>query len=247
MLYQLGAVPYWNSLPLIHYLQEKPRLEVPAALARLLKIGEIDIATAPIVTWFENPHYTLIPEICIGSKGAVRSVKLFFTSPEINPYNVKTIYLDMESRTSALLLKVLLKFKYGRDLNEIQFFHPIPPRHVEAKLLIGDKAMLEMSVAADLDLGHEWTEWTHLPFVFAAWMSRHGEVSEKAIHELKEARDRGIKHVAATIPQKTLLPFDTIKSYLENLNFLLGPSEEKAIMLFKDYLLKGNLLSTSHS
>ncbi len=242
MLYHLGAVPYWNSLPLIHYLAEKPRLEVPAALVRLLKIGEIDIATAPIVAWFENPHYTLIPDICIGSKGAVRSVKLFFTSPDITPHNVKTIYLDMESRTSALLLKVLLKFKYGRDLSDIQFFHPIPPKHVEAKLLIGDKAMLEMSVAADLDLGQEWTDWTGLPFVFAAWMSRHPEVSEKAIQELKEARDQGIKNIAATIPLKTALPFETIKSYLENLNYTMGSHEEKAISLFRQYCIEANLL-----
>ncbi|QQR80112.1 MAG: menaquinone biosynthesis protein [Deltaproteobacteria bacterium] len=246
MLYHLGAVPYWNSLPLIHYLplDEKPRLEVPAALARLLKIGEIDIATAPIVTLFENPHYTLIPGVCIGSRGAVKSVKLFFTSPEVTVHNVKTIYLDMESKTSALLLKVLLKFKYGRDLNDIQFFHPLPPRHVEGKLLIGDKAMLELPTNPALDLGEEWTSWTGLPFVFAAWMSRHPEVSDKAIQELQQARDQGVKNIASVIPHKTSLPFEVIKSYLENLNYFLGTEETKAIALFKDYIFKAELLKS---
>src|SRR5262249_17994769 len=112
MLYKLGAVAYLNALPLIHYLEERPRLEAPAPLARLLKSGEVDIATAPIVSWFENPHYSLVPGICIGSNGPVGSVKIFFTAPDITAENVRTIYLDMESKTSALLLKVLLKFKY---------------------------------------------------------------------------------------------------------------------------------------
>ena len=168
MLYKLGAVAYLNALPLIHYLEERPRLEPPAPLARLLKIGELDIATAPVVALFENPKYTLVPGVCIGSNGPVGSVKVFFTSPDINLQNVRTIYLDMESKTSALLLKVLLKFKYGRNLDEITFFHPIPPRSCEAKLLIGDKAMKELAVAPAADLGYEWTSWTKLPFVFAA-------------------------------------------------------------------------------
>ncbi len=242
MLYQLGAVPYWNSLPLIHDLPEKPRLEVPAALARLLKIGEIDVATAPIVTLFENPHYSLVPGICIGSRGAVKSVKIFFASPDINAHNVKSIYLDMESRTSALLLKVLLKFKYGRKLDDIQFFHPIPPRHVEGKLLIGDKAMLEIATGPSLDLGQEWSEWTKLPFVFAAWISRHPEIGDKTVKILQEARDRGIGHIASVIPPHPALPFETVKEYLENLNYFLGDGETKAIALFKDYIQEGRFL-----
>ena len=244
MLYTLGAVPYWNALPLIHYLPTTPRLEVPAALSRLLKIGEIDIATAPIVTLFENPQYTLVPEICIGSRGDVKSVKLFFNSPDVTIHTVKTIYLDMESKTSALLLKVLLKYKYGRDLNEIQFFHPIPPKHVEAKLLIGDKAMLEIPTNPALDLGSEWSSWTGLPFVFAAWISRHPEVSEKAVAELQTARDQGVKNIASVISPKTTLPFEMIKSYLENLNYTLGANEHKAIQLFKNYIFKAELLKS---
>src|SRR5579885_1506244 len=112
MLYKLGAVPYLNALPLIHYLKERPRLEAPAPLTRLLKIGEVDIATAPVAALFENPHFTLIPGMCIGANGPVGSVKVFFMSPGLTLQNARTIYLDMESKTSALLLKVLLKFKY---------------------------------------------------------------------------------------------------------------------------------------
>lgn len=242
MLYKLGAVPYLNALPLIHYLKERPRLEPPAPLARLLKIGEVDIATAPIVTLFENPDYALVPGVCIGSNGPVGSVKLFFTGPDVTVQNVKTIYLDMESKTSALLLKVLLQFKYGRNLDEITFFHPIPPRHCEAKLLIGDKAMKELAIAPPLDLGDEWTSWTGLPFVYAAWISRHGDVSDRAIEELVFARDQGVGHIASVIPQQTVFPFETVKTYLENLVYTLGPKEMEGLNLFRNYVAHAGFL-----
>lgn len=238
MLYTLGAVPYLNALPLIHYLKERPVLAAPAPLTRLLRIGEIDIATAPIVTWFENPDFTLIPEICIGSNGAVGSVKLFFLEPGITIENIKTIYLDMESRTSSMLLKVLLQYKYGRNLDEITFYHPLPPRHVQAKLLIGDKAMKEISGFPPIDLGYEWTSWTGLPFVYAAWVSRHPEVSERAIQDLRTARDKGIANIASVIPTNTPFSFELIKNYLENIVYHLGNKECEGMELFRDYLLR---------
>lgn len=239
MLYKLGAVSYLNTLPLIHYLKERPVLAPPAALARFLRVGDVDIATVPIVAYFENPHYTLIPGICIGSHGPVQSVKLFFNSPDIHIHNVKTIYLDMESKTSIMLLKVLLQFKFRRNLGEITFYHgyhPLPSREVEAKLLIGDKAMKEIPISPPLDLGEEWTAWTGLPFVYAAWVSRRPEVSERAIAELTEARDSGIRNLRSVIPTDLSFPYPMVEDYLKNLNYVLGPGETEGMMLFRDYL-----------
>ncbi len=247
MLYKLGAVSYLNALPLIHYLKECPRLEPPAALARLLKIGEVDIATAPVAVLFENPHYTLVPGACIGSNGPVGSVKVFFSEPGVTLANLQNVYLDLESKTSALLLKVLLKFKYGRNLDEITFFHPIPPRQCQAKLLIGDKAMKELPVHPPADLGQEWTSWTGLPFVFAAWISRLPEVSERAISELQEARDQGLKNIRSVIPEKSVFPFETISTYLEKLVYVLGPKEMEGLNLFRDYVQRGGFLQEPKS
>ncbi len=236
MLYKLGAVSYLNALPLIHNLPERPVLAPPAALARLLRIGEVDIATAPVTTLFENPHYTLIPGVCIGSNGPVQSVKLFFTRPGVDMRNVRSIYLDMESNTSIQLLKILLRFKYERNLDEITFYHPLPVREIEGKLLIGDKAMKEISEHPSVDLGAEWTSWTGLPFVFAAWISRHPEVSERAIQELNDARDQGIANIPSIIPINASLPLQTIIDYLKNLVFHLGPREIEGMELFRSYV-----------
>ncbi len=252
MLYKLGAVPYLNALPLIHYLEKKPTHAAPSALARLLKIGEVEIATAPIAALFENPHYSLIPGICIGSNGPVRSVKLFFRSEKINAENIRSIYLDIESRTSALLLKVLLRFKYGRRLDEIDFMTPIPFHAMEGQLLIGDKAMRELPEVPPLDLGYEWTSWTGLPFVYAAWISRLSETSDRALEALTEARNRGVSAIPSVIPPDRVpslsrdvrLPRDLIEDYLRNIVYHLGPREIEGMELFRDYLLQAGLLET---
>lgn len=243
MPYKLGAVPYLNALPLIHYLEKKPTLAPPAALVRLLKTGAVEIATAPITALFENPHYSLIPGICIGSSGPVRSVKLFFRSKEINAENIRSITLDIESRTSALLLKVLLRFKYGRRLEEIDFITPIPFHAMEGQLLIGDKAMREFPEVPPLDLGYEWTSWTGLPFVYAAWISRLSEPGDHAIQELTEARDRGVSAIPSVIPQDARLPRALVEDYLRNIVYHLGPRETEGMELFRDYLLREGLLS----
>ena len=242
MLYKLGAVPYLNALPLIHYLKERPRLEPPAPLVRLLKLGQVDIATAPIVAAFENPQYCLVPGIGIASNGPVRSVKLFFRSDKFSVENLRSVYLDMESQTSAMLLKVLLQFKYGRNLDEIRFVTPIPTREVDAWLMIGDKAMKELPETPPLDLGYEWTSWTGLPFVYAAWLCRLPEVSERAIEELTKARDEGVANLKAVIPLETTLPFDLIEDYLRNITYRFGPKEMEGMELFRDYLLRADLI-----
>lgn len=247
MLYKLGAVPYLNSLPLIHFLQERPTLAVPAALTRLLRIGQIDIATAPVTTLFENPDYTLVPGICIGSNGPVRSVKLFFHSEKVTAENIRSIYLDMESRTSVLLLKVLLRFKYGRRLDEIDFYTPIPPREVEGRLLIGDKAFAELSEVPPLDLGYEWSAWTGLPFVYAAWISRLPAVSDRAVADLTEARNRGLASLRSVIPLEARFPVTMIEEYLKNIVYHLGPRELEGMELFRDYLLREGLVESEQA
>ena len=249
MLYKLGAVSYLNALPLIHDLKEKPRLEPPATLAQLLKMGEVDIATVPIVTWFENPSYTLIPGVCIGSHGRVLSVKLFFTSENVTLRNVTSLSLDTESRTSILLLKILLQFKYGRNLSEITFHQQPSPwkpptgTEPEAKLLIGDKAMQENPKTPSVDLGEEWTSWTGLPFVFAAWISRSNDVGERVISELNQARDQGVGNLDQVVgdylrtTKNAAFSGKIIRDYLGHIVYILGEKEKEGMELFRKYFL----------
>ncbi len=255
---KLAAVPYINALPLIYYLKEHPRLAPPAALERLLKIGEVDLATAPITTLLLNPEFRIVPGLAIGTRGPVQSVRLILKKPGMALADVRSIYLDMESRTSVLLLKVLLRFKYNLDLDKIHFMTPVPAPDVDAVLLIGDKA-LDGSVGATLrgcpapegghgegghigpplqyDLGQEWCSWTGLPFVFAAWISPKKLIDTQIIQDLTQARDRALQDLGPILDTITFLPRAAAEEYLKkNISYDLGKEEIAGIARFHGYL-----------
>lgn len=232
---KLGAVPYLNALPLIHHLPERPRLASPAALDRLLKLGEIDLATAPISTLFENARFHLVPGIAIGTRGSVKSVRLVFKKPGMTLSDVGSIYLDMESKVSTLLLKTLIHFKYKRNLSEIRFVHPLPSPDVDAALLIGDKAM-ENNQTAFLDLGYEWTSWTGLPFVFAAWIGKTPSCAPELIKTLTACRDQALTNLPSILPTvKTLSPEEAERYFTKNICYQLDKEEIEGMKCFHAY------------
>lgn len=235
---RLGAVPYLNAVPLIRYLPRAPRLAVPAALDRLLKLDELDLATAPIVTLFENPSYQLVPGIGIGTRGSAKSVRLIFNKPGLTLSDAESIYLDMESKTSAILLKILLRCKYNRDLTKIQFIHPLPTPEADAALVIGDKAMRNppSKGSSSLDLGEEWTKWTGLPFVFAGWVGRVATLPNEWIKILQESRNRSLQKMEEWIGEVPFLSKEEARSYFtENISYRLGEEEIEGLRRFHAY------------
>lgn len=234
---KLGAVPYLNALPLIRYLPEQPLLAPPAALDRLLRLGEIDLATAPISTLFENPNYRMVPGLCIATRREVKSVCLFFKKPGLTLQDVGSIYLDLESKVSALLLKVILHFKYKRDLKAIRFFHPLPSPEADAHLLIGNKAMsAEVKDDPSMDLGLEWTSWTGLPFVFAGWIGRVPELPAPLLSSLKNSVRETFLHLETILGEPLPVKRDVARSYLkENVCYELGEKEIEGMRRFHAY------------
>ncbi len=240
---RLGAVPYLNTLPLIHFLPEKPRLAPPAVLDRLLKLGEVDLATAPIITLLENPQFRVVPGLAIGCRGPVKSVRLIFKKTGMTLADCRSIYLDMESRTSILLLKVLLHFRFGRNLEQIRFFHPLPSPEADAMLLIGNKALQEYENSPSLDLGLEWCRWTGLPFVFAAWIGRLPECPPDLIESLHAAHLKGMANLDQLLSENQILRKEEAKEYLhQNVSFELGEEEAEGIKRFHSHLKELGLI-----
>jgi len=239
----LGAVPYINAIPLIRGLKRPLRRASPAALDRLLRIGELQIATAPVTTLFENPSWHPLPHVAIGTKGAARSVALFTRSKEITFENVRSIYVDMESRTSALLLKVLIALKYKRPLEEINFITPVSSPDVEAKLLIGDKALREHSdpdwEGNVYDLGTEWTEWTGLPFVFACWVSTQKVTDTALIDELKNCVTTNLESLSEWSSEIEGFDPKLLQEYFtQNMNYSFQDIEKEGLISFYNCLKK---------
>jgi chorismate dehydratase len=237
-LLRLGVVSYLNAHPLVHGLDAEPgvRLErgVPSQVARRLHAGAVDLGMIPSIEYAFG-HYAIVPGIAIGSRGPVRSVFLYLSRPL---EQVRRVALDTSSRTSATLLRVLLRERLGRDPQYI----PMAPQLVDmlavadAALLIGDPALDQESAVAKLDMGEEWTRQTGLPFVYAFWAGPPGVVTPAGVARLRSALAEGLgalPSIAARHANGAPGRVTAYESYLrDNVVYRLGEEEIAGLQEF---------------
>lgn len=196
---RLGAVSYLNTKPLIYGLDAIPeqfdvRFDVPAVCAMLLHEGRVDLGLIPAIEYLRGAEdYWIVPDVAIASDGDVASVAVFSKVPIAQ---VRSLALDVSSRTSAALTRILCAKRWGIA----PAFTPSAPDldtmlvTADAALVIGDPA-LEIDAAArglvKYDLGGEWRALTGLPFVYAMWTGRQGAVSPSQCAALLAARQQG--------------------------------------------------------
>ncbi|MEM1165402.1 MAG: menaquinone biosynthesis protein [Planctomycetota bacterium] len=208
---RLGAVSYLNTLPVIEGLGKlegvRLTLTPPSELAPLLEAGEVDVALCSSVdyTRARAPLSVLPAAGCIACDGPTMTVRLFSSVP-IDA--ITTVATDVDSHTSATLLDVLLRERWGRRAT----FEPFDaeahralidaatpgstrqPNWPEAILLIGDKVVTASPPAIhyphQLDLGEAWHELTGLPFVYAAWMCATDRADDPLIARAAVTLDR---------------------------------------------------------
>ncbi len=201
---RLGAVSYLNTRPLVDGLDAEPgvvvRFDVPARCADLVEAGEVDLGLVPIIEYARHADdYAVVPDVSIASVAAVESVALFTRQPI---ERVRTIALDVSSRTSAGLVQLLCARHWGIR----PAFVPAAPdiramlASSDAALLIGDPALFLDPASVDatkIDLGLAWREFTGLPFVWAVWAGREGAASPAVCRLLYDTRRRGVANIDA--------------------------------------------------
>jgi chorismate dehydratase len=242
---RIGAVSYLNTKPLVYGLRElAPRdelvFDLPSRLADQLAAGELDVALIPSIEYFQNPEYRIVSDACIGCRGPVMSVKLLSRVPLAQ---IRTLALDEGSRTSAALVRILLKERFGLEPKLLPF--PIDARPgaiaADALLMIGDRAMHPPAgeFVAEWDLGDEWCRWSELPFVFAMWVARPGIDAAPLAAILQQARDNGLAHlheIAEREHAAVELSFEQTLVYLrDHLYFHLGPRELQGLELYRQH------------
>jgi chorismate dehydratase len=239
---RVGAVNYLNSKPLIYDLERiAPRvrlsLDLPSRLADQLAAGLLDVGLIPIVEYLRGKDYALVPGIAIATRGPVLSVTLFSKVPWSR---IKSVALDEGSRTSAALVQVILRHRYDvrPELQPLPIDADPESINTDAVLLIGDRAMracLPGFVHA-YDLGQEWTEWTGLPFVFAAWAVRPGVelgTVEAAFHESKRLGLLNAGQIAEQEAAKLGLGAGFCRRYLSHvIRYDLGAAEIEGMNRF---------------
>jgi chorismate dehydratase len=239
---KIGAVSYLNTKPLVFQLSRfiphaDVEFDLPSRLADGLAAGRLDVALIPSIEFFQDPSYTIVSDACIACRGPVLSVKLFSRVP-MNA--VKTLALDEGSRTSAALVQILLKERFGirPKLESLSIGAGLNDTAADAVLLIGDRAIHSPAgrFVEIWDLGDQWCRWAELPFVFAMWVARQRTDIDGLESALAEARDAGVANLhsiseAEAAPLGLTVP--QCFSYLkENLHFYLGQRERQGLQLF---------------
>lgn len=210
--------------------------EYPSRLAEMLKSDEIDIGLIPVAVLPEISNYRIVGDYCIAAEDEVASVCLFSEAP-MN--EIKTIYLDYQSRSSVALLKWLMKEYWGLHAELISATDDSFREKITgttAGLVIGNRALQQRKISTFFfDLSSEWKKITGLPFVFAAWISKK-EFSPEFIRKFNEANALGLQHIDEIAEANPFPWFDLKKYYTFNISYLLDERKTQGMQKFLDTL-----------
>jgi chorismate dehydratase len=226
---RLGRISYVNMAPVFFRLDAEVDeiVGVPTELNRRLIDGEIDLAPISSIEYARNAsHLRILPQLCVGSEGAVDSIQLVSRVPL---EEVRTVAVTPESATSVVLTKVLLPDAAQVPLGE----------EADAKLLIGDAALKSAfeDPTPHYDLGRLWRERTGLPMVFAVWAAP--EPVADGVAALEEALVASL-HAARAEPERLAheaserygYPAGFLARYFEKLRYRFGPRERAGLITF---------------
>jgi chorismate dehydratase len=205
----------------------------PSRIADLMAAGELDVGLLPSAELQRIPGLAVIPGLCIAARHEARSVLLVSTVPL---GKVRRLALDVSSRTSAVLVQVLLTERWGVRPEVV----PADPdleamlTHSDAALLIGDPALAVDRERFDVvDLAAEWRDLTGLPFVFAVWAAAPGVAVDGVQTALEASYRHGMEHLDEIVARATAelgLAAHEVREYLtRHLSYRLGEQERASL------------------
>lgn len=233
--WRVAAISFLNTAPLLWGLDAEPGLRldytVPSQCAEALRAGVADIGIIPVIEMSRIPGLAALPGIAIAARAEVRSILLISRCP---PGRIRRLGLDRSSRTSAALVQILLRQRFGADFTieeQASDWRAMLAR-ADAGLLIGDPA-LRVSVSGEaaaagcevLDLAAAWYRWTGLPFVFALWAVRRDSLARAGAdgarwlcERFQRAKREGLARVedlAARWAPRLGIAAEEVRRYLE--------------------------------
>jgi len=253
--FRLSIIEYLNAVPLNHGFRHglgsglfDLRYQVPSQCAEQLRAGEVHAGLISSIEFLRIPDLRLVPGLCIASPKRVRSVLLISKVP---PDQIRTLALDASSRTSVVLVQLLLRERYGVSprVTELPPGLPAMLEAHDAALMIGDGAMRASKEGLlVLDLAEEWHAWTGLPFVFAVWAVR-GDApalpgpggTASYFHQSLELGLANLDGIVEEAWPKVGWTRRELQEYFtENIHYRLeGPEEESLCLFFRKSVAQG--------
>lgn len=250
---RISASSYSNTAPLVWsflYGKNHGKVEVildtaPARSAELLAQDRVDAALVPVIAYQMLDDVRIIPDVCVGARERVRSVCL--VTKGVNLEDVKSVSLDISSRTSVALTKIIFREFLGfePEWRDSQPDIDAMLSDSDAALLIGDPALrlsadptLQSNVIRYFDLAELWQKYTGFGFVFAMWMTRRPVMKI----DFAAARDEGLAHLDSIIANyegEICLDADEMRTYLsQNISYTIDDSMRKGLELYFELAAK---------
>lgn len=252
---RISASSYSNTAPLIWsflYGANRGHYELildnaPARSAQLLAEGRVDAALAPVISYQAGGNLSLIPEVCVGAEGEVKSVCLATNGKDLD--QVKSVSLDVSSKTSVGLTKIVFREFLGFEPKWADS-KPDLDRMLEESdcgLLIGDPALtIDESRYRKFDLGGLWHKYTGLGFIFAMWMANPGRAQAAGKIDFSAAKNEGLLHIEEIISNyepEIPLSRQEFRSYLaKNISYAASAPMQKGLELYFALAAKHGLI-----
>lgn len=263
MQLRVGRIPFLVCAPFFHDFlgreSQFPDVDFvdgpPSRHCAGLKDGSIHLSPASSITFAQKPGaFVLSPELCTSCSFEVRSVKLFSKYP-VEELSSKTVRMTSQSRTSVILLRILLEERFGLSPNYVEGL--AAEASDDACLLIGDLALEENErrrFAYSYDLGTLWQDWQGLPFVFGAWV-----ISKDALMgSLRDVLDNYLQLTVESIehfrgsPSSSLdrwlgkypvqLPRPVVEDYYKVLDYRFTDERKTSLSLFFEHAKRLGLI-----
>ena len=235
---RVGIVNYLNTKPLLYGIDRSPVKELietiqdyPSNIAKFLLEGKIDMGLVPVAVLPALEEYHINTDYCIGCDGPVSSVCLF---SEVALEQVSEVLLDYQSRTSVALTRILLAdyWKVNPLLTDTKSDYRLQIKGATAGLVIGDRAIEQRQISPYIyDLGEAWKNYTGLPFVFAAWISRK-KLDPSFVDMFNEANRYGIEHIDEVVKTNPYPSFDLKNYYTKFISYSLDENKLKGLRHF---------------
>jgi chorismate dehydratase len=266
---RISASSYSNTAPLIWsflYGKNRGRYELildnaPARSAELLAQNRIDAALVPVIEYQRIENIFLVPNVCVGAKEKVRSVCLVTKGNDLR--DVKIVSLDISSRTSVALTKIIFREFLGFE-PEYKISKPNVNEMLnesDCALLIGDPALMIADCGLRIadsknentkdqlrkfDLVETWKSFTGFGFVFAMWMANKDKIETAKTIDFADARDEGLNHldeIISNYESQISLERDDFKNYLsQNISYSIDDSMRKGLELYYKLAEKHKLI-----
>lgn len=240
---RVGIVNFLNSKPLAWGFLKGRHADLfetsylpPAQVADRLRQGGLDVGLIPAIEVQRIPGLQVVPDLCVAAEREVRSVLLVLNRPLAE---VRRVALDLNSRTSAGLVKILLADRYSLAPEYVQAEPDLARMfaHSDAALVIGDPALkVDRERYQILDLAAEWRALTGKPAVFAVWAVQPHVSLPDLTHYLKSSLLFGLSSMAELVRESAAeldLPADEVEHYLtQSLHYFL---REEELASLKEY------------